>query len=378
MTTITVAESQQYANSALLQFLRVGEAGPEHLRRWSVDVLGEAGVEEAGGPEFGTHIDNLYDINGRLVFRDFVTPLANGSEFRSRAAANDLMGRSVWFVSAGASLNLGAAREQAEFIASSHDLEVVTGDKALVCYAYPKIGFLCRLRSDPTQHLVIDTFENNIISLSTANSDVVASPELLYCWSPLDIADASVFKPFLRESWDRSVKSLSSINSNPARNQLEGEIQSAQEGANETTVPLVLRGQETPVYCAIACAQMIMEYHGLVKTQAEIAAVMNPDSTGTTNPNQIAGYNTFLSPRFTAIFDETASFAEGRNEIIEGRPMKSGIAGHARVGAGFRVKNDELWLYIYDPWPVNQGTVYWESWGTLHHTNYVYVRRQTF
>jgi hypothetical protein len=86
--------------------------------------------------------------------------------------------------------------------------------------------------------------------------------------------------------------------------------------------------------------------------------------------------------------DESADFAEARAEIDANRPFKSGIPGHARVGAGYErswswsMLGFDRSLLVYDPWPWNAdicdgGAITWEDWDTVNHTNFIYVRHRT-
>ena len=70
--------------------------------------------------------------------------------------------------------------------------------------------------------------------------------------------------------------------------------------------------------------------------------------------------------------DYDCTWVKAKDEIDANRPLKSGVPGHARACAGWW-SDGTNYLYIYDPLPVNQGEIYWESWGSIEHTNYIYV-----
>jgi hypothetical protein len=148
----------------------------------------------------------------------------------------------------------------------------------------------------------------------------------------------------------------------------------------------MLYAQQTDVYCAVATGQMILDFHRWPFTQDQIATAMSTDASGTTNSNQVAGYESLTNNLFDATFDSSADWSEAKSEIDANRPLKSGISGHARACAGWKRQNifwimqsPKRWLQIYDPWPWNAdickgGAVVWEDWDAVEHTNFIYVR----
>jgi Peptidase_C39 like family len=147
-----------------------------------------------------------------------------------------------------------------------------------------------------------------------------------------------------------------------------------------------LYAQQTDVFCAVATGQMILDFYKYHFTQDQIATAMNTGAGGTTNPDQVTGYETLSGNCLDATFDGTADWAEARAEIDANRPVKSGIPGHARACAGWKRQNISLigqplrrWLRIHDPWPWNadicaRGQIVWEDWDAVNHTNFIYVR----
>lgn len=147
-----------------------------------------------------------------------------------------------------------------------------------------------------------------------------------------------------------------------------------------------LYAQQTDVFCAVATGQMILDFFRYHFTQDAIAVAMNTGSGGTSNPDQVTGYETLSNNGLDATFDGTADWAEAKAEIDANRPVKSGIPGHARACAGWMRQNISLigqpprrWLRIYDPWPWNAdicagGQIVWEDWDAVTHTNFIYVR----
>jgi hypothetical protein len=146
-----------------------------------------------------------------------------------------------------------------------------------------------------------------------------------------------------------------------------------------------LYAQQTNVYCAVATGQMILDWHRWYYTQDQIAAAMNTGAGGTNNDDQVSGYESLTNFSFNATYDASAQWSEAKAEIDAGRPLKSGVPGHARACNGWRrgwsfgFGGFEYALHIYDPWPWNAdicdgGAVYWEDWDAITHTNWIYVR----
>lgn len=147
-----------------------------------------------------------------------------------------------------------------------------------------------------------------------------------------------------------------------------------------------LYAQQTSVYCAVATGQMILDFYKYHFDQDTIAGAMNTSSGGTTNPDQVTGYESLSNDGLTATYDTSASWSEAKAEIDANRPVKSGIPGHARAAAGWKRQNvfilgaaPKRWLKVFDPWPWSSnicdgGAVYWEDWDAVSHTNWIYVR----
>lgn len=361
-------QTDEYATRQVLSFLRIGESGPPSKRAWSIELLPESGP-------FGWDNLDIYDIDKKLLFRDKTITLTNNTKLRVRTAASDLLGSPVWSASVGPYLDIQTAIPKAIEVALKSSLVPTEGAQSLVCYSYPKLGLLCRSR-DEKQEYVVDLGDFTIVSRQIANS--VQSPEQLTCWSPYDLVTPATIGS-IREGWKRNLGNLPPAPPSPS--QLANAVAKAREGTQEQTVELHLHGQETPVYCAVATAEMILEYYEIQKTQTEIAQVMHTSATGTENPDQVNGYASLSGGALTATLQDKPAFETAQTEILDARPFKSGVPGHARAGAGFKVDGDQSWLYIYDPWPPNQGAgPYWENWNmpSLPHTNFICVKKTTF
>ncbi len=93
-----------------------------------------------------------------------------------------------------------------------------------------------------------------------------------------------------------------------------------------------LYAQQTNVYCAVATGQMILDFYRRYFTQDQIAAAMGTDSGGTSNPGQVAGYESLSNNCLDATYDTSAAWSEAKSEIDANRPLKSEHPGpRARV-----------------------------------------------
>jgi len=147
----------------------------------------------------------------------------------------------------------------------------------------------------------------------------------------------------------------------------------------------VLHGQQTNDYCAVATCQMVLCYYRYYYTQDEIAPQLGYVKGSGCPPDQSAGYEALTCNHLDATYDTAPTFAKACDEIDKLHPMKSGIGGHARACAGYSYSwwavngVKEKKLYIYDPSPWNAdyalgGTVMWEDWDSITHTNFVFTK----
>ena len=143
----------------------------------------------------------------------------------------------------------------------------------------------------------------------------------------------------------------------------------------------VLQGQEKNDYCAVATCQMILCYYRYYYTQDQIAPKLSYSSGSGCPPDQSAGYEQLTCNHLDATFDSSPTFSEAKSQIDALHPFKSGIPGHARACAGYycNLLTGVNRLYIYDPSPWNTnyklaGSIKWEDWNAVTHTNYVFTK----
>lgn len=382
-------------------------------RAWAGDVHGFDGW---GRAEIDPEPLVIHDLNGKELFYEFNAMQGKASLGTVRTSASKTIGSAVPAIILGsrgwdADSAVSAAVKQAKKLCPDARI----GDKELVCYSYPKIGVRVFLEDprhgagslifDVASHTLVDRFgadeAEGFTSWSFYHELVdheAARRERLWeqADKELEAAKAQTPKLVARGFSDREAETLK-----PAL------VPTPNVVATITPIPFysqriiqycrhcvthdcnALHAQQTDVYCAVATGQMILDFYRYPFTQAEIATAMSTGAGGTTNAGQKAGYESLSKNCLLATIDTTADWAEAKAEIDANRPLKSGIAGHARACFGWKRQNISLigqkpkrWLYILDPWPWNAdlckgGNIVWEDWDAINHTNFIYVRHRT-
>jgi hypothetical protein len=389
---LTEHASKKIASRQILSFLtlsapkakariRAGSRRTLNRSLFSLDALPEKAFR-GGRALFNWTSRDIYDVDGRLLFRDQTIDLGSGNEWSVRTAASNWLRAPVWSVEAGPALDVeGLMAEALAELRNKPDLEPLfvddEEDVRLVSYSYPKLGILCYSRTDPAAKFVIDIGDLSIIPLDSFECQ--DNPESATAvWSPYDIVVRSTIAEF-RSLWQFNLTLL------PELPKTVRDLPKAIEAAmaftieeEETNPELVRTGQQTNVFCAAATAQMILQHHNITKNQNEIAGVMNTGPEGAFPLNQVKAIPILTHNRFLAEPDKHIGFSEAKIEIHQNRPFKIGGPMHARACGGFKVENgNKNWLHIYDPWPSNQGKIYYEAWEAENQVNYMYVRPNT-
>lgn len=361
-TSVPRDQAAGSAWQALQLFLTTDEAGP-YAETWSVFNL-----PEGGGNPFDQNSTTIFDYKGRPLFFEFSLALQNGNEFRARAAADKTLGSPVLQMAAAKAFDITTWRKNALKFAADNGF-TIDNPGQIICYAIPKLGLLAHDSSN--RPFVIDLSSPVAIPIPAASK--VAdndSEELLLVWSPLDLVEARNTNATL---FDTKLRALNSISPSSTR---EG-FALNQPPATQNVLNLTLVGQETPVYCACASAQMILAFHNIQVTQDTVATVMQTGPGGSTLANQLIAYAQLSNNALTGTLTSPVTFGGDQQQINKSMPLKSGIPGHARVAAGWKTQTSGgatgTWLYIYDPWPANTGQVYWEDMTAVIHTNDIYV-----
>ncbi len=312
------------------------------------------------------------DINGLLLFYDYHTALEGDADLVVRVYANTVFGTpvdSIW-------KQVASNSYYPRFWGLSKRLRTVFGDRVhanIVCYCYPKLGVMVA-GQDGTPTVVYDLFDETEHRVSDAEAA-----------SPVSDGTMLVYSLYQRipESSDTSSRDAAFTEK---EERYEAIVQAAEAagisfrggaeaGVGEKVLNVPLYGQETSVYCAVATGQMILEFHGFKRNQTEIAAAMNTGPSGTTNSDQVAGYESLSGKKLDASYDSSAKYSEARSQIDANRPVKSGVPGHARAVIGWKENATEKWLHVNDPWPVNLGQKRVEASDGAAWTNWIYIQR---
>lgn len=367
-------------------------------------VTGLAGLETWQRATLRKRPTPIFDLNGSVLFHDY--PVVRGGQVVGtvRAAASRVLGAPVVAHIVGPnSWDYGAAVQQlTPQVRREHPRWTIQATR-LVCYSYPKLGVLFELLDEQGQprRLIFD-----VASLAPIpeGRPEAGGREGAYAWSLYEALPERSRRARLERF--REIDELRVRRSSEGRPDLRGEISIARIAPIElirwsvkftrqlqfcnhylatearSHHSFVLHGQQKDDYCAVATCQMILCYYRYYYSQDEIAPALGYSPGGGCPSDQSAGYEALTCNHLDATFDSTPTFAEASSAIAALHPLKSGINGHARACAGVAatisipggVSNEKL--YIYDPWPWNAdyklaGTVSWEDWDTITHTNYV-------
>jgi hypothetical protein len=347
----------------------------------------------------------IEDIDGSPLFYDFTFSKAGKPVGFVRASADTRLSSAIYAIEPNSRrLNETIALQQAQRAIAQIDPEAILLQSSFVCYSFPKIGikaqFQLRASSD---FIIIDYYEGSVIRSRdiglSSNSDPLTNIDGLLAYSIVENELPEAGPTSIKEnpSFANIIKVTSEILPRGGRfGDLEftesDYVTLADHFADHPPVittrmlPVPLIPQSTPVFCAVACAQMILSFFGFELTQDQIAAVMAPGGTGVTNSNQIRAYGEISQNRLKPTYDTSPTFAEAEGFLEKLSPMKSGLPGHARVCRGSKrfdfisglsgeILSTDVWYLINDPYPVGQGSIRWENSANHNYQNFIYLDR---
>lgn len=346
----------------------------------------------------------VYDLNDEPLFYDFPV-LSRGRQRLGliRASASRVIGVPVPSIHLGpAVLDVDeASRKAARLVRRKYKRKVV-GTK-LVCYAYPKLGIavLWEKRGEP-QRTIVDVGDFSIVPEKVKPE--MRGPGAVSSYGriqegavPRAVRNFGRYGKVVDELQERSGKDLST------RLNLR-EFDALQVVLEKAVVQLELfytrvltfcthgfshecfrlHGQETGVWCVPATGQMILDFWRYHRSQTAIAAAMGTGAGGTGYAGEVNGYESIACDHFDAQSDFSPTIAEARAEIVANRPFDYSYSYHAMACAGYRRARFQIAgvppqysLLLYDPSPVNTGTIRWETWGAgiSPVDGFVYLRR---
>ncbi|UCH57205.1 MAG: C39 family peptidase [Candidatus Bathyarchaeota archaeon] len=361
----------------------------------------------------------IYDLNGKTLFWQFPLVRKNQMVGRILTSASKVLGAPVYSMQLGPrKWDLRKATDKAiEQARKIHRRSRIQSTR-VVCYSYPKMGISVRFKDTRgrVRRVIVDAADYHVVPEEPPKPDMEGTGMYsLYNSIPMNQ------RKDLVENWEKSASVLEKARTESAiditKTFTAQRLQTIDVNTMSTAIiswfkigskvvtfcphtgphshptatglsifpyietPLCfeLHGQTDPVWCAVATGQMILDWWRYYSDQNDIATAMGTGASGTYNSGQVNGYESLSNNQLDATYDTNATWTKARDEINENRPLKSGIPGHARACAGWKRWGTEKWLYIYDPWPPDPsgdgGSVYWENWDTVTHTNFIFVRR---
>ncbi|MGQ0683489.1 hypothetical protein [Bradyrhizobium sp.] len=359
------------------------------------DVALMSGLNLANTRVSQDQTSDIRDLNGKALFRDYAIVDSNGAKIglvRSSGVGAQLplidaifVGRLLYderTVEAGVIAKAGVDYPGATF-----------ASKGLVCYGYPRVGVRLTVTGSGGGAPFDVVYDAHMASMvreirgaappaeaGFAAANVEGEPFYSYSARLPEAGGGAEFAP----QWGRALDYIRLISrSTPGgfrpSSRLEfGDAVAAMRAEAVSpadrkpamrgiTLPIPLIGQETPVYCAVATGQMILNYIGVTGlTQQQIATAFRTTSRGTLNEDMIAGLATLTAGRWSATLDEDPTADKTAQYLAGFVPGKSGIYGHARLMRGWReyifldpnsgrpFLTTSFYL-VNDPYPTNAG-----------------------
>ncbi len=337
---VGIEKARKHANIALLEFVAEGSPGLKGTD-WKGAVI---------NPDPLT----IYDINGKKLFYQFSVEKDGKSVGSIKTSASKVLGSLIVTIGLKPlALDSDAALQMAKKNAKENYKDSEITSTTLVSYSYPKIGIMVQLRDLKTnkeQRMFVDAYDYSIIP------DRMPKDNEPGVWSFYEsIPEEEKVKRI--SAWEENDKKFGEL----AVKKLSNEINSSNPLVTTQsfkTLGVNLFAQEQDNYCAPAVGQMIANYYGVSHTQTYIAGRMWTTSTGTNVSGMLNYYQNDLhksnSNAYSVVWQDMVDV------INAGLPFANLISTvHVRTVAGYDTYAYNR-LYILDPYPVNQGDIYWE------------------
>lgn len=355
----------------------------------------------------------IYDINGKPLFYDFKVYSGQKTMGTVRTGASKILGTPVIAYEIGDrpwEKTLGKQMRDLVLKIRQKNPGKIVSRVRVVCYSYPKLGIMLEVtdRLRKSEKLIFDIADNKQVPIKKEADNM----EGAYAWSYYDSLNEDARKNRLNkfEASDKvrlKVPEATRINLSTARKlssflAIKDIVDISKIKITQTRLLqfcthyghtesrshhcFVLHAQQKNDYCAVATCQMILCYYRYYYSQDDIAPHLGYSAGSGCPSDQSPGYASLSNNHIVSTFDNSPTWEKARDHINALHPMKSGIAGHARACAGYSYQKpllggaiEDKKLYIYDPWPWNSdfklgGSVYWEDWDSITHTNFVTTR----
>jgi hypothetical protein len=358
---------------------------------------GEPGVKALA--ESAAELDHpgylVDDLKGAPLFYLFPARLAGPqTTCWVRASADSLLGPAILAIDTPRSPWDPATSIQRAYGLARENFRTTIGAPRLVCYSYPRIGV--RVPLGVGDSVIYDAWSFEEVPLEPGENRFGA-------WSYLSTVvepNADVRLAMWRADDERLTHSLDAHSLAGAGAEGEqpdptapgvtlGKVRySSQSEAHEC---FALYAQKNNRFCAMASAQMILDFYRYSYSQDAIATEMGTPDDGITltqYEQQRAAYESLSGNGLVATLDRAPCWQRAKAEIDANRPLKSGIIRHARVCTGWLEEPEtgvgarpRQWLRLHDPLPAHAdllkgGTTTWEAWTEHTHTNFILVRHR--
>jgi PKD repeat protein len=380
---ISPENARVLADAALLEFVLSGSPGLE------------SGSWEGSG--ITPNPVTIYDTNGEPLFYQFEVSNAGDPLGGIKIGASRVLPSSVMTIELTPPY---WDEEEAEDMAEASLLKVCPGCTIIssepVCYSYPKIGqriTYARPGSNVTEEYILDTATSHQVTPDSSWSyygsiEEETVPGNQVAWDEEEAIHRLVLEKAqmygYSETTTLSQAKMEALRELTTPFYKAGSGGAVVLGAGEATtagkkvLSINLYPQEKGDWCAVAALQMISDYFGTSYTQNDIARLTNTDG-GMYVEDEVEFFINHLGMQ-ESYADYSPSYQKEVYEIENDRPFGSNIesftiaGGHARVGAGYNDEWGRSEIYIYDPWPVNKGSVYWEPYSAMNHISDVILR----
>jgi len=390
---------------------------PEHAARHAathlhIDVFTNTpGMTTWTGANLGEPT-TIYDLNSLPLFYDYPVLSPNREQIGTiRASASRVLGVPVL------ATYLGGPRwntEKATLWAHEYIEGKLKGkiiDSKPVCYAYPKLGIEVnwKNRRDQAQRTIIDVGDFSVVPEKSEPGMRGAGMLSFYDnisgrLVPKALKSFALYDILIEELQDRAGIDLFGLLDND-------QFQVVQTSLTEMIRPFYkskiltfcghgyshecfrLHSQSKKGYCVPATGQMILDfwryYYSLNKIAKEMGTSWIPGlNTYVTSLNgEVNALESLTCDHFDSQSDPNPTFNKVMQEINANRPFDYSYDHHAMACAGYRQATIQISgtipmqsVYLYDPWPINTGTIRWETYGTTSKSFgpvkwFIYLRR---
>jgi hypothetical protein len=360
----------------------------------------------------------IYDINGKPLFYDYSLKSGSTTLGTVRAVASKILGKPVVRYQIGEPvLNIRDSFEKAGAKVKKMYPRARIPRGRLVCYSYPKLGLMYNVLSGrESERVILDI--PTLEKVEEAKPDVEKEGAYAYSFydaiksderkerlnifekfderrleaprelrealpasrtlnTRLIVSHAEILTPLVYYFYGRKLQFCSHYNDS------FGLIMPIPTGKGHHC--FILHAQQKWDYCAVATCQMILCYYRYYYSQDDIAPDLSYSAGSGCPSDQSPGYESLSDNHIDATYDTSPTWQKAKDQIDDLKPLKSGIPGHARAVAGYYKSSfggtESNMIYVYDPSPWNAdmtagGTVSWENWDSITHTNFIYTDLQ--